>query len=321
MTLSRVGRVAETAGCSIRTVLERRDLLDRYLNDVPDYEVYRALAWLNFLRELSFTGVLEYKLAVPKGLKTFRERAKNGRHSFRQHAPLPTRIYGGVIAALADELSDLEKHKGKLLAALRAAIAKHALAKKACPDRSVSFGPSLIAEYGLQEFFTRRGLAHDLHGLSTLVTDIFETCKMQIHAFSGMRYEEAKYLPYHCMETVKGIHGKRHSLFVGVTTKLVEARRHVTQWVTTEADGFRAARLAQEFAQVIYDSCGVVPDPSDEGRDAYPLFPSTSYFPWGKQKATLTSGFAPSKLNFSLVSAGLTSRLCPVIEDDDIEEL
>jgi hypothetical protein len=95
-----------------------------------------------------------------------------------------------------------------------------------------------------------------------------------------MRDEEADHLPYHCMETVKAGHGRKHSLFVGVTTKLNGARFKRTRWVTTDAQGFRAVRLAQSFAAVIYECLGVTPSAAEKSKDDFPLFVSTSYLPW-----------------------------------------
>lgn len=321
-TLWKFARFAEARSCSVRDVLERAELLDCFLADVPDYEGYRLIAWINFLRTLDSVTELGFEVAEPKRWKAFLKRTKQLRHNFRQYAPLPTAIYGALINALSDELDGIEAHKDQLFAALRAAIDEHALFKEQNPNRGSTFGPHLVARYGLQDYLTNRGLKHSLDGLNVAVADVFAACKMQIHAFSGMRNEEAMHLPYHCMETVTGTHGRTHCLIAGVTTKLDGARSRRTRWVTTEADGFRAIRLAQEFAKVIYESLGVKPGDSDETRDDYPLFPSTQYLPWGRRRSGLPkTHFSPSRLNFVAASDGLRRKLRPVIEEADIVEL
>jgi hypothetical protein len=75
------------------------------------------------------------------------------------------------------------------------------------------------------------------------------------------------------METEKR-NGRQHALLVGTTTKFNGGRRMRTKWVTTDKDGFRAVRLAQAFAAVIYESMGITPGEKDAIKDRYPLFVS-----------------------------------------------
>lgn len=319
-TLWRLARFAEDADCSLLDVLSHSKRLDSFLAAVPNYAAYRTAGWINFLRELSLSGDLDFRLAEPKGWKAFLKRAKENARNKRQHAPLPTRIYSELIKALSDELDDVEEHEDRLIAALSAAVGRHCISKKTSPDKPVRIGPSLISEFGIGDYLTKRGFAHNLDGLNAAVMDIFSTCKLQIHTFSGMRDEEARHLPYYCMEMIKGRHGKRHAMIHGVTTKLNGSRRHATKWVTTEADGFRAVRLAQKFASVIYSSCEMTPSDLDEKRDDFPLFPSTQYLPWNWKRST-HPGIAPPKLGMSELSDYLARKLRPVIEDIDIAEL
>lgn len=111
-----------------------------------------------------------------------------------------------------------------------------------------------------------------------------------------MRREEVEFLSFHCTETVKRAHGRKHCLIVGVTTKLEGARCRNTKWVTTESDGFRAIHLAQEFAAVIYENLGVIPSTKASSKDDYPLFLSSDYLPWGSSKARglSTARFVPT---------------------------
>jgi hypothetical protein len=116
--------------------------------------------------------------------------------------------------------------------------------------------------------------------LAGAIGEIFRVCKLQIHVFSGMRDIEATNLPFHCMIRESGSHGRKHCLIEGATTKFNKGRRLRTKWVTTENDGFRAIRLAQEFASMIYEINGVNPSDMDEQKDDYPLFPSSNHLPW-----------------------------------------
>ena len=153
--------------------------------------------------------------------------------------------------------------------ALREAIAVYQHATTGGIERDLKIGPALIAKYGLGAFLDKRGRCLDspIRGLSGAIGEIFRLCRLQIHVFSGMRKEEVSHLPYHCMVVEKGLHGRKHCLIAGNTTKFNKGRRLRTKWVTTECDGFRAIQLAQEFANVIYDVLHVKPSEAD-GRQA-----------------------------------------------------
>jgi len=144
---------------------------------------------------------------------------------------------------------------------------------------------------------------------------------LQIHLFSGMRSDEVKTLPYHCLVTKNGGHGRTHSLISGITTKFNGGRRQTTLWVTTEQDGFRAIRLAQQFSAIIYKSIGTTPSNSDADKDKFPLFLSSGYLPWEPRKNyTLEERLQPAKPKLSQKKSLLT-RLLPVIEEADLKEL
>lgn len=327
--LGKFARFAEEKGCTLRDVLEKTDLLDAYIADVPLSQCRFIAQWLKFLRSPDPANELAFEVAEPKRWGELKRRASHYANNQLQTAPLPTRIYLALINALASELDDIEAHQDGLLAALREALILHGQhkAKEAKEakgwERRLVFGPKLIAKHSLGDFLMRRGFGVNIKGLTGAVTNIFRICKAQIHTFSGMRDEEAEHLPYHCMETVKAGHGRTHSLIVGVTTKLVGARRKRTRWVTTENQGFRAIRLAQSFASVIYESLGVPPSTAENTKDDFPLFVSSSYLPWTKRpKLPENSRFAPHRgLGILNLPDSLKTALCPIIDAEDIAEL
>jgi len=157
--------------------------------------------------------------------------------------------------------------------------------------------------------------------MASAIGEIFLMCKLQIHVFSGMRNSEARHLPYHCMSPERGLHGRKHCLIAGATTKFNNGRRLRTKWVTTERDGFRAIRLAQEFAAAIYEDRGVMPSKADDLKDEHPLFPSVEYLPWMQRQVSPERRIAAFKGYLGGASDSLLSRLCPAIEEEDIAEL
>lgn len=317
-SLKYLARFAEERSCKVLDVLTQTELLDTCGESVPNHQVARWMSWLTFLSRLDPEKQLGFALATPRRWKDLDRRAKEHRDSSRQHAPLPTRIFGATISNLSDELKDIEAHKKPLLAALREIIHEYLEAKAYQTTNVVSIGRAMIEKHGLAEYFAKRGITLDLPGFSHAIGEIYQACKWQIHTFSGMRKAEGTNLPYRCMVTEKGRHGRTHSLIVGTTTKFNKGRRLRTKWVTTDDDGFRAIRLAQEFASVIYEVIGMTPSRADDKKDHYPLFPSPGCLPWSKRGNKSREQIAPYQHEGKV---SLLARLCPIIEEADIQEL
>lgn len=315
-----IARFSELHGCSVIQVLERKEMLDAFLDTLPGHLCAKWMSWIKFLAELDPIEQLGFQLANLTCWDKLSEQAKKYRVSSRQHAPLPTRIYSGLINNISREMDDIEVHKVQLLGALRDAIGEYVVAKKHQTSRNIDVGPSVIEQYQLGDYLARRGLTSELRGLGAAITEVFRICKLQIHVFTGMRDQEATYLPFHCMEAVKGKHGRKHCLVVGITTKLHGSRARRTKWVTTENDGFRAIRLAQEFAAIIYEGLDITPSANEKDKDNHPLFPSTEYLPWGRIDLT-TKQVSPRGLEFAAASDTCRARLCPSITNADIAEL
>jgi hypothetical protein len=320
--LHSLARFAEGRSCTIHDVLTDTSLLDACGASLHKSRVRFWMTWLIFLRQLDPATQLGFTPATPGQWKELERRRSDQRNNSRQYAPLPTRIYGGLINNLTAELDDIEANAHRLLAALRDAFAEYWQAKKR--GRYGSVGPELIEKYGLMDYLARRGFNTNqraLFSLSGAVTEVFLVCKLQIHVFSGMRHDEARTLPYHCMVTKKGRNGRSHSLIAGITTKFNKGRRLRTHWVTTDQEGFRAIRLSQQFASVVYESFGITPSKADAHKDEFPLFPSTDYLPWGRRKYVPRQRIQTADKDLSKAKDPLHARLLPVIEEEDIAEL
>lgn len=310
--LYRIARFAESRDCTVRDVFEQQPLLDAFIAGLSSGSTTLWVTWIIFLGRLDPELQLGFPLAQPKRLQELKQRAQELRDNSKQHSPLPTRIYAALINNLRAELDDIEAHADRLLDVLARAIQAHNSEPTDSSD-SISIGPALLAEFSLAEFIELRGFEPSLVGVSAVVNEVFQVCKLEIHVFSGMRQEEAQHLPFDCMVTERAAHGRKHCLIEGVTTKLEGARVRRTKWVTTEAEGFRAVRLAQRFASVIYKHLGVEPNLGA------PLFPSVEYLPWERMRFS-NKGIRPTIAHLSRRKL-LLERLCPIIEDGDIDEL
>lgn len=316
-----VARFAESKECTVREVLERQALLDVFITTIPGAFARSWVSWFIFLASFDPKHELGFSIAKPRRLAELRQRARDWSKGNQQHAPLPTRIYAGLINNLNGELDDIEEHADRLLQALREAIALHHKASSKKSSKRIPTGRDLINRHGLSAWFKRKGYDFSLKGFTRAVNEIFGVCKLEIHVFSGMRDGEAISLPFQCMETEKSDHGRIHCLIVGITTKLEGSHRRWTKWVTTEQEGFRAIRIAQRFASVIYECKGTIPSSDETFRGDSPLFPSPCYLPWtpwtyrerGDRMATARSLSAQLKKSLR--------GLCVIIEDADIEEL
>lgn len=322
-TLHSLARFAEARSCKIYDVLTDTPLLDAFGARLAEAHTSLWMGWLTFLRQLDPETQLGFTPATPKHWTDLKRREKDYRSNGRQHAPLPSKIYATLINNLSAELDDIETHTPALLAALREGLAEHARAKEVQKGHDFSVGPALIKKHGLGNYFIRRGFHLRNRKLATLsgtVTEIFLVCKLQIQVFSGMRHGEAQTLPYHCMITKKGHHGRTHSLIAGITTKFNKGRRLQTHWVTTDREGFRAIRLAQQFASIIYESVGITPSKTDTEKDEFPLFVTSDYLPWGSTKKVAKVRMQTACMAAS-AKKSLLSRLLPIIKEEDIAEL
>lgn len=322
-TLYFLARFAEARSCTIHDVLTETPLLDACSASMPASLVKNWIPWINFLRQLDPTTQLGFTLAVPRRWKDLERRSRDERNKWRQHAPLPTKIYGGLINNLSVELEDIETHAPRLLAALRDALAEYAHATTMQKGYNLNVGPGLIEKHGLSDYLVRRGFNKKLalQSLSGAITELFRICRLQIHVFSGMRHDEARTLPYHCMVTKKNRHARTHSLIAGITTKFNKGRRLRTHWVTTDHEGFRAIRLAQQFSSVVYQSLGIVPSKADAHKDEFPLFPSTHYLPWVEREKAPIERMQTAARKLMDAKESLHARLFPIIEEEDIQEL
>lgn len=317
-----LARFAEARSCTVQNVLMQSPLLDAFGASLPDFMARGWRAWINLLRSLDPATQLGFSLAEPRRWKDLEHRAKNERDNWRQHAPLPIRIYAELINNLSTELDDIEAHAPQLLAALRESLVEHAKIKAIQGQSNI--GLALIEKHGLTDYFARRDFNFKrkaLQALSGAITEIFQLCKLQIHVFSGMRADEVRMLPYYCMVTKKGRHGRVHSLIAGITTKLNKGRRLRTHWVTTNSEGFRAIRLAQRFASVVYESLEIIPSKVDAYKDEFPLFPATGYLPWDRREKVPQERIQTAKMVLSHAKESLHLRLFPIIEEEDIKEL
>lgn len=322
LVLRDLANFAEARGCSVREILEKPEGLDAYISEVRDYQCIPLRNWIFFLQGLDPTTELGFELPTPGQWRTLGERASDYQKGFKQHEPLPTRIYVRLINALEAELETIEAHISTVQEAMKKTAKSHRRYKAKRWQVDTIFGPVLLENHRLEALLTYYGCERSTQGLAGLLTVWQRIAKIQIHTFSGMRFGEAQSLPYHCMKFEEVGQGHMAAWIVGTTTKLNGGRNQWARWVTTNRQGFRAVRVAQRVADMIYGALGVKPTAKESDNEKYHLFVSTSYLPWKNIQDSINGEFRPSQ-NLHVLSMPdiVLDRLLPVIEPGDIDEL
>ncbi len=286
---------------------------------------------LNILLKLgeSQTG---YKVPGNSLIKILKRRIESFKEGSKQHPPIPTRIYSLVISALSNEVVGFERVAPRYLALLKECAANPLMGKSKSgqwamkmrrginiDEKQPSF-PELLNQYDLTSYFKERGLGFDIKGLVSGLVDVQMAAKLQIQVFSGMRSEEAQYLPYNCLETVVSS-GKHHHVIYGRTTKLNKGRSKRVRWVTSQ-EGQKAIHVARLIAEAIYTMNGETMTVTKSADDGFPLFVSTRYLPFSARRPVTAEAsiYIPTVLNFPKYPQ-LSEMLAAPIVEEDLREL
>lgn len=329
-SLAALARYAENHKCRIQDVLNNAD----YLVDLAETTGAQMPRWLDWvLRHLQRLGParLGFTIVGTAVQKRLRILAQNYKATIKQHAPMPTRVYSAVLTALSKELTDWECVATPYLALMSESAKNPLLGRgKSAQDKiSQALGLSkaeyqpvfddVVGRHGVRPYMEAHGLTNSLMGLLHGLLEVQVAAKLTVQAYTGMRHDEAETLPYDCSETTN-IGGKTHYTICGKTTKLNHGLIQHTRWVTNQ-EGHRAALIAREIADAIYDVCG------GDSRDnkaivaSRPLFVTASYFQRADRKSCLDRGvFLPAFLAISSCPA-LRDRLQPAIQEEDLLEL
>lgn len=205
--LSSLARYADKNALSIAELFGQAKHLDAFIVTIADSKCITFEQLLKLLLSLDPVD-LGFIVARPRKFQELQKRASAYRAKSKQTAPLPARIYSKTISSLTAELDAIEANADRLEHLLRTAISRHRSSKTENPEKGFTFGPKIVAESGCVDYFEKRGHQINLFGLSGALSNIQVICKLVIHVFSGMRAEEALFLPYHCLEIEKGRHGR-----------------------------------------------------------------------------------------------------------------
>lgn len=187
----------------------------------------------------------------------------------------------------------------------------------AAHSSSVTFA-ELQTKHGVAPYFSDKTLERSTKGVRAGLATVQLVTKLVIQAFSGMRDDEARSLPYDCLDITKR-NGNSHYVILGRTTKLNHGQAKRTRWVTNQ-EGCRAIRLAKEIADAIYAEYGTPPQSEASDASSRMLFVSPNYIGLAKKPVILPRACPLGKMGLFDFSA-LRSRLEPIIQEEDLREL
>ncbi|MGQ7936926.1 hypothetical protein [Paraburkholderia sp. D1E] len=289
---------ASTAGLTLYEAINDVEFGLMFIKKKPSsaVEFYGMLA--------SFVHIPE-KLDVSIPLKALHSTiVKADRHlrdTEKQTPVIPSRIYSGILSALAAELDIVESILDDLIAFIKTV---HTGAGQIAPEASER----------LKVYARHCGLWEDLTTptqLAGAISNVYAVCGANIHAYTGMRRSEVEFLPFNSLSVFRH-GGKDHHCVVGFTTKFNKGKRKRAQWITN-ATGARAVRCAMRLARELHSINGNA-DSLDENGLELLLFPRHGFGSYGEYSA-LQSQAAPNQKN------KLFERISPLIQAADIEEL
>jgi integrase len=234
---------------------------------------------------------------------------QNSRPDARQTPLIPSRLYCAILGGLIERMALIEREIDMLLDAYRRSMAASRDAPAGASTyqrtrfrageledvvqamRALGYDP--VPNRALDRFIAGRLLEHQMALMCTVV------------AFTGMRKGEVSLLPLErCLREFEHL-GATHYELHGFTHKLNNGQKVPTSWITSH-QGARAVRLAERIARAILAET----DLAIKGGQSGLLFPSTES-PYTMKTA----------LSHNLGMNRLRDRVCPLVEQQDLEEL
>lgn len=303
-----------------------QDLLsdpDGLLQAWPGHLLANVLSIVSHLRQMG-PEVVGFTVMRTNDMGAIVEAAREWSDGLKQHPPIPVRLYSIILSNLDKEMSEIERILDRLLGLAEECFSDR-LAGLAYTNQSnlrrelgVKYDymrpdfKTLVAKYGLNEFWGTRAYDPSRMGLGTALSEVQAALCLQIQAWGGMRGKEGRTLPYSC--SYQEVHaGKTHFFVKGKTTKMAKSKVKRTEWVTS-IEGKAAIDIAQRISKVIYSAFDRVPGGESGEINDFLLFPSASSVAIRRQKVSA----AAIEL---YIFPRLRVLVGPIIEQGDIDEL
>jgi hypothetical protein len=281
---------------------------------------------LSVIRELFSLRTMheDFRLAPPdyelvKRLEEiFNKLPKGQRHDPQQTKLIPSRIYGELICGLKHEL-DMFNENATGISALyleRSSNPFYAFpATRHNRSKTTPVWATAVNQHGLTELFLKLEI-DNWKKLNSYIQEIKCAAKFWIHLFSGMRDNEARFLP---ADAYTSIEEDKVSIYVlrGYTSKIAGQNHTETFWVTHKIveKGINAARSAGNISAI---KCSW----NYSNKSQYPLFPAFNKVSSRESDLAIWHFDVPTYINGKEEQARLLARMPTLsIREEDICEL
>lgn len=296
-----IARRADAIGIGLKEAMADRAIM-AVTSHAGSSRIFKVLGMLQFLGP----EITNFEVSADI-LPSLRDVASEYEDSIKQTAPIPTRIYSTILSNLSGETRKIGNVIDKLVAA-------YSEIKNDRGEGGSKFD-YFIGKFDLTEFWASKDVVPNISGFSRVLREIQSVLSVQIQAYTGMRAQEARYLPYDCLEETRRVGDWRvHYIIKGTVTKHTSGKESRTQWITIEAAA-EAIRIAQQLALAIYSAQDTIPNHVNSRKNGSFLFPRVDCD--GKHRSS-TVLRTPNRL---IMTKRMLTLLCPVIQEEDQKEL
>lgn len=212
---------------------------------------------------------------------------KNSNKISNQTVVIPTRIYSAILQDLDDFILEFVEHKEAIFKLIKKVHKNPLYARGTTGQRvrikklnlsidEVTIQPDFISaakKLSLNELFSKHNV-DALHKLSRYLTLVQYKCKLKIHAYTGMRSNEAYSLNYNCIDN--DVLLDSNMVYIsGETTKLTGTRK-VTRWLMPK-EAVNAINVCKDIIKLISSYKGF-------DSNEMPLFCSIAHLGWASCK-------------------------------------
>lgn len=279
--MRKIATLAFNNKTSIRNLFNNTTLQTAIISSFSTLSQNAMKTTLGVIRELYTlrTRHLYFELAPPKyelieRLELiYNRRQKNQRHDPQQTKLIPSRIYGELISGLKNELDIFNANAARMCAFY---LERRSNPLFAIPDirhNHIKQGlawKKAVQKHRLSPLFKKLSI-DNWRKLHSYIEEIKCASKFWIHLFSGMRDNEARFLPSDAYTLIEANSGSIHILR-GYTSKISGQNHTETFWVTHKIVkiGVDAARATGKITAI---KCGW----NDSNAARYPLFPADKH--------------------------------------------
>ncbi|WP_397451379.1 hypothetical protein [Pseudomonas sp. NA-150] len=318
-----------TQTVSVDTILKRHSLLDKashfaVIHDISLYDIFTSMEWFKLFASTISKALKEVLISFGRYLYKIERNTlpfpalmppksgfRKSKSRYSQTPVIPQRIYSYILIELERRIREFEVHWPSIkdfVYRVRTS-ANYATSQDNSPSMYVNRSnfENAIYPYGLFEYFSANEIK-STNQINRFLSKIQYTCKLLIHAYSGMRDDEAYSLPIYPI-TKERIDGKNITWIVGTTTKLEKGKK-LTQWIIG-TPGVYACQVAANIAKFFYEF-----NITSTQRQTQMLFPNVSALPSENSSNVELQDMALADLKHIKFSTFFRSEQTTLTEED-----